>query len=93
MVVHPKEQRVPIQIIIPGNESVKLYKGMKVENLQQVDDVETTDPVFASEDTQNGVDFDFNHMKLDEKSQIEHLLSSYQDIFATSSEDLGLTSL
>ena len=42
--VQPKGQRMPIQIINPGVEPVKLYKRMKVGDLQQVD-VEMKDPV------------------------------------------------
>ena len=90
VVVKPTEQRVPIQIINPGKEPVKLYKGMKVGNLLQVDDVEMADPVFTSKDVQNDVDFDLNHLLPNEKRQMECLLNSHRNIFATSSEDLGL---
>ena len=93
VVVRPKEQRVPIQIINPGKETVKLYRGMKVGNLQQVDDVDMTDPILTSKDTKNERDFDLNHLQPEEKSQMEHLLNSHVDIFSTSSGDLGLTSL
>ena len=93
VVVRPKEQRVPIQIINPGKETVMLYRGMKVGNLQQVDDVDMSDPVFTSKDTKSEVDFDLNHLQPEEKSQMEHLLNSHSNIFSTSSGDLGLTSL
>ena len=93
VVFRPKEQRVPIQIINPGKETVKLYRGMKVGNLQQVDDVDMTDPVFTSKDTKSEVDFDLNHIQPEEKSQMEHLLNSHSNIFSSSSGDLGLTSL
>jgi hypothetical protein len=90
----PKEQRVPIQIINPGKEPVKLYKGMKVGNLQQVADVEMTDPLFMPRELRNEqVDFDLHHLQPHQKRQMQHLLNSHHNIFATSSGELGLTSL
>ncbi|CAB4038014.1 Retrovirus-related Pol poly from transposon [Paramuricea clavata] len=47
VIVQPKEQRVPIQIINPGTSPIKLYKGMTVGQLQQVDD-ELRDPTFIN---------------------------------------------
>ena len=94
--VQPKGQRVPIQIINPGVEPVKLYKGMKVGDLQQVD-VEMKDPLFEPEDhictNQDESNFKFNLLKPDEKRRMEHLLRSHQDIYASSSGEFGLTSL
>ena len=93
--VQPKGQRVPIQIINPGVEPVKLYKGMKVGDLQQVD-VEMKDPLFEPEDhictSQDESNFKFNHLKPDEK-RMKHLLRSHQDIYASSSGEFGLISL
>ena len=90
-----KDKGVPIQIINPGVEAVKLYKRMKVGDLQQVD-VEMKDPVFEPEDhictNQDESNFKFNHLKPDEK-RMEHLLRSHQDIYASSSGEFGLTLL
>eukprot|EP00794_Sanderia_malayensis_P014622 gene14622-16137_t len=44
VLVKPKEQTVPIQIINPGVDTVKLYKGTNIGCLQQFD-VEMNDPV------------------------------------------------
>ena len=38
VVVQPKNQRVPVQIINPDTTPIKLYKGMSVGQLQEVDD-------------------------------------------------------
>ncbi len=93
VVVQPKEQRVPIQIINPGTEPVKLYKGMKVGSLQHVDDIDMSDPIFAPEDSPKDVRFQLDHLQPEQKTKMGHLLNSYQDIFATGSGELGLTSV
>ena len=93
VVVQPKEQRVPIQIINPGTEPVKLYKGMKVGSLQHVDDIDMSDPIFAPKDSPKDVRFQLDHLQPEQKTKMGHLLNSYQDIFATGSGELGLTSV
>ena len=45
VVVQPKDQRVPIQIINPGTSPIKLYKGMSLGQLQEVD--ESRDPTLS----------------------------------------------
>ena len=45
VIVQPKGQKIPIQIINPGTTPIKLYKGMTVGQLQQIDD-ELQDPSF-----------------------------------------------
>ena len=52
----PKEQTVPIQIINPGADAVKLYKGTSVGCLQQVG-IEMNDPVLDSGGNTNSNDF------------------------------------
>lgn len=47
VVVQPKNQRVPVQIINPGTTPINLYKGMSVGQLQKVDD-ESRDPIFIN---------------------------------------------
>ena len=47
VVVQPKDQRVPIQIINPGTSPIKLYKGMSLGQLQEVDD-ESRDSTFIN---------------------------------------------
>ena len=93
VVVQPKEQRVPIQIINPGTEPVKLYKEMKVGHLQQVDDVEMSDPILIPKDSSNDVNFQLDHLQPEQKTRMEHLLNSHNDMFATNSGELGLTSV
>ena len=93
VVVQPKEQRVPIQIINPETEPVKLYKEMKVGCLQQVDDVEMSDPILIPKDSPNDVNFQLDHLQPEQKTRMEHLLNSHNDMFATNSGELGLTSV
>ena len=92
VVVQPKEQRVPIQIINPGTEPVKLYKGMEVGYLQQVDDVEMSDPILIPKDSPNDINFQLDHLQPEQKTRMEHLLNSH-NMFATNSGELGLTSV
>ena len=80
VVVQPKEQRVPIQIINPGTEPVKLYKEMKVGHLQQVDDVEMSDPILIPKDSSNDVNFQLDHLQPEQKTRMEHLLNSHNDV-------------
>ena len=80
---------IPIQIINPGTEPVKLYKGMKVGNLQQVDDVEMSNPILIPKDSINDVNFQLDHLQPEPKARMEHLLNSPNDMFATSSGELS----
>ena len=50
-IVRPTAQKVPIQIINPGVETVKLYKVIKIGNLQQADNVTMNDPVLDEKDS------------------------------------------
>ena len=40
VIARPKEQKISIQLINHGVKPIKLYKGMKVGDLQQADDIE-----------------------------------------------------
>ena len=99
VLVKPKEQTVPIQIINPGVDTVKLYKGTNVGCLQQID-VEMVDPVLDSGGNanlnriseQNELQFDLESLKPEERDQMSVLLKEYQDIFATNLSEIGLTS-
>ncbi len=82
VVVQPKEQRVPIQIINPAEtEPVKLYKGMKVGSLQHVDDIDMSDPIFAREDSPKDVRFQLDHLQPEQKTKMGHLLNSLSGYF------------
>eukprot|EP00112_Aurelia_sp_Birch-Aquarium-sp1_P002037 Seg1221.15 transcript_id=Seg1221.15/GoldUCD/mRNA.D3Y31 product="Zinc finger protein GIS2" protein_id=Seg1221.15/GoldUCD/D3Y31 len=99
VLVKPKEQTVPIQIINPGVDTVKLYKGTNVGCLQQVD-VEMNDPVLDSGGNANSNDFseqqelhfDLESLKPEEREQMSSVLKEYQGIFATNLSEIGLTS-
>ena len=61
---------------------------MKVGNLQQVDDVEMSDPILIPKDSPNDVNFQLDHLQPEQKTRMEHLLNSHND-----SGELGLTSV
>ena len=65
---------------------------MKVGNLQQVDVVEMSNPILIPKDSPNDVNFQLDHLQPEPKTRMEHLLNSH-DMFATSSGELGLTSV
>jgi hypothetical protein len=44
-------------------------------------------------DSPNDVNFQFDHLQPEPKTRMEHLLNSHNDMFATSSGELGLTSV
>ena len=98
VLVKPKEQTVPIQIINPGADAVKLYKGTSVGCLQQVD-IEMNDPILDSGGNANSNDFSeqpelhFNleNLKPEEREQMSSVLKEYQGIFATNLSEIGLT--
>ncbi|CAB3992853.1 Hypothetical predicted protein [Paramuricea clavata] len=87
VIVQPKEQRVPIQIINPGTSPIKLYKGMTVGQLQQVDD-ELRDPTVIN--SKCGTPSAEHKIKF----ELEHLsVNKHQDVFAKTSSELGVTTL
>ena len=97
VMVQPKEQRVPIQIINPGVSPIKLYKGMAVGQLQQIDD-ELRDPTFndskcSTPFVEDKVRFELEHLPDRERERMEDLLNRHQEVFAKDSSELGLTTL
>ena len=95
VLVRPKEQKVPIQIVNPGADTVKLYKGTNVGCLHQID-VELNDPVLQSkginQENSREVQFSLDHLKPAEKEQMENVLGEYRGLFANDLSELGLTS-
>eukprot|EP00794_Sanderia_malayensis_P011701 gene11701-12919_t len=79
VLVKPKEQTVPIQIINPGVDTVKLYKGTNIRCLQQID-VEMNDPVLDpggntdSSSQQYELNFDLENLKPDERKLMDNVL-------------------
>ena len=96
VIVTPINQSVPVQIINPGAQPVKLYKGMKVGDLQ-VMDIDCKDPILDEGgcDSSLFTDLDFNieHLKLKEKEKLGRVLNTFSNVFAKTSNDLGKTSL
>ena len=97
IVVQPKDQRVPIQIINLGTSPIKLYKGMSLGQLQEVD-IESKDPTFINSkcgptSADSKIEFDLELLSGEEREKMENLLNGHQDVFAKSSSELGLTTL
>ncbi|CAB4011611.1 Retrovirus-related Pol poly from transposon [Paramuricea clavata] len=96
VIVQPKEQRVPIQIINPGTSPIKLYKGMTVGQLQQVDD-ELRDPTFINSKcgtpSADKIKFELEHLSGEERERMKNLLNKHQDVFTKNSSELGVTTL
>ena len=96
VVVQPKDHWVPIQIINPGTSPIKLYKGMSLGQLQEVD--ESRDPTFINSkcgppSADSKIEFDLEHLSGEEREKMENFLNGHQDVFAKSSSELGLTTL
>ena len=95
VLMRPKDQKVPIQIINPGAETVKLYKGTNAGCLHPLD-VDLNDPVLQSkginQENSKEVQFSLDHLKPAEKEQMENVLGQYQGLFANGLSKLGLTS-
>ena len=84
--MQPKAQRVPIRIINPGTSPIKLYKGMSLGQLQEVDD-ESRDQTFinskcGSPSADSKIEFDLEHLFAEEREKMENLLNGHQDVFA-----------
>ena len=96
VLVRPKEQTVPIQIVNPGHDAVKLYKGTNVGCLQQVD-VEVNDPALDSggnkfkNECENM--FYLEHLERKDRERMKKVLKEYQGLFAANLSELGLTSV
>ena len=97
VVLQPKDQRVLVRIINPGTSPIKLYKGMSLGQLQEVD-AESRDPTFinskcGSPSADSKIEFDLEHLFAEEREKMENLLNGHQDVFAKSSSELDLTTL
>ena len=92
VLVRPKQQIIPIQIINPGVDKVKLYKGTNLGSLEHVD---IRDPVLQemSDENANELPFHFDHLEQKERKQLENLLQNYENVFASDLKELGSTSL
>ena len=53
VVVSPVSTVVPIQLINPGNENVKLYKGMKIGSIEHIMDERADYPVKKADNDQS----------------------------------------
>ena len=93
VLVSPVQQTVPIQIINPGAETIKLYRGTNIGSLEHVS---FDDPAFIDEkcsEIPNQPRFDTNHLDPEERKHLDSLLKNYSDVFADKISDLGSTSL
>ena len=92
VIVKPKEQIVPVQIINPGEDPIKLYKGTNIGSLELI---ETDDPILeeASEKQTNNISFELSHLDEKERNQLNNMLQEYQSSFARDLSELGSTSV
>ena len=92
VIVRPYQQSVPIQIINPGKEAVKLYRGTNIGSLKNV---ELDDPVLDETKSIKGdeISFDLSHLQDTEKETMQQILQKYQTLFATDLSELGATSV
>ncbi len=92
VIVRPNHQSVPIQIINPGKESVKLYQGT---NLGSLEHVEIDEPALQENEDDLNVEhsFDLGHLKETEKQKLQQLLQKYNSLFAKGLNELGATSV
>ena len=96
VLVSPVQQTIPIQIINPGVETVKLYRGTTIGNLEHLEYVPVDDPALNEETFEKKPDqlrFDFDHLVPEERNRLDRLLTDYRNIFAHNISELGSTSL
>ena len=89
--VSPNRQTVPVQIINPGEDTIKLYGGTNIGHLEHV---AMDDPVLFDNQKANCSEprFDLNHLQENERVRVERLLYDYKTIFANNIFELGATS-
>ena len=92
VIVRPYQQSVPIQIINPGKEAVKLYRGTNIGSLETV---ELDDPILDETKSVKGdeISFDLSHLQDTEKETMQQILQKYQTLFAKDLSELGATSV
>ena len=92
VLVHRKQQMIPIQIINPGVSKVKLYKGTNLGSLKHVD---IRDPVLQETSDANAKEFAFplDHLEQKERKELKTLLQNHENVFASDLKELGSTSL
>ena len=92
VVVSPVHQIVPVQLLNPTKESVKLKKGTVVGYMEGIDidprDSNASNTVAENDAMEN---WDFSHLEKDQQITMERFLQENRDIFARDLMDIGLT--
>ena len=92
VVVSPVHQIVPVQLLNPTKESVKLKKGTVVGYMEGIDidphDSNASNTVAENDAMEN---WDFSHLEKDQHITMERFLQENRDIFARDLMDIGLT--
>ncbi len=89
----PVISQIPVQIINPGSNPVKLYKGTNVGTLHEIEPEYIDCPVEATK-VDNGstvTPTNIGDLSSEQHSKIENLLKEYKDIFSQGVLDLGQT--
>ena len=93
VVVSPVHQTVPVQLLNPTKESIKLKQGTVVGYVEGIDIDPPDLEVLNSEAEKNTIEkFDFSHLKGDQQVMMKRFLQKNKDIFANELSNLGLTS-
>ena len=92
VVVCPVRQMVPIQILNPTKENIKLKKGTVVGYVEGVDiDPPESPALNAGAETDTVDKFDFSHLKKEQQETMQRFLQDNKDLFANGLLDIGLT--
>ena len=91
VIVRPERQSVPVQIVNPGNSSIKLFKGTKLGQLQAFEE-EFKDPgVSIESQEEKNFRFKIGQLELKQKETLGAFLHEQQDVFASTVKDIGTT--
>ena len=99
VVVSPVSTVVPIQLINPGNENVKLYKGTKIGTMEHIMDERADYPVKKADNDQGYLEDVLHELQLpstlssEEEKMLKTLLGEFKDTFSLNPTDIGRTNL
>ena len=91
VIVRPEGQSIPVQIVNPGDKSIRLFKGTKLGQLQAFEEDFKDPGVSIGHQDQRDLHFEIGELEQEEKETLEAFLHDQQDVFASSVKEIGTT--
>eukprot|EP00112_Aurelia_sp_Birch-Aquarium-sp1_P024273 Seg760.9 transcript_id=Seg760.9/GoldUCD/mRNA.D3Y31 product="Retrovirus-related Pol polyprotein from transposon 297" pseudo=true protein_id=Seg760.9/GoldUCD/D3Y31 len=91
VIVRPEGQSVPVQIVNPGDKSIRLFKGTKLGQLQAFEEDFKDPGVSIVNQEQKDLHFEIGQLEEKDNETLQAFLHDQQDIFASTVKEIGTT--